>query len=293
MIGEPGPEPRAFARWVASGVEVAGGGRARVMGILNATPDSFSDGGLIADIASAEAHGLALVADGADLLDIGGESSRPGAGPIDLEVELRRVVPAVEALAQSSGVPISVDTTKAEVARRALAAGATIVNDITALRGDPDLGRVVADSGAGLVLMHMAGSPRTMQVDPRYDDVVAEVLAFLRERVEHAERLGIARDRIAVDPGIGFGKTVEHNWLLLRNLATFASLGCVVLVGASRKGFLGQLTGRPVSGRATASAVAALLASRAGAGVLRVHDVGATVDALAVGRAFESTGSGS
>jgi dihydropteroate synthase len=179
-------------------------------------------------------------------------------------------------------VPISVDTTKAEVARRAIAAGASVVNDITALGGDPALAGVVAETGAGVVLMHMRGVPRTMQDDPRYGDVVEEVYAFLARRVEAAEAAGVPRGRVAVDPGIGFGKTSEHNLLLLRNLGRFASLGCAVLVGTSRKGFLGALTGRPVDQRATASVVSSLAAAVAGADVLRVHDVGPTADAIKV-----------
>jgi dihydropteroate synthase len=250
------------------------------MGIVNATPDSFSDGGKAWGCAETIAHALRLVDEGADLLDIGGESSRPGSLPVPLDEELRRVIPVVEALAPLVGVPISVDTTKAEVARQAIAAGASIINDIQALGGDDRLGRVVAGSGAGAVLMHMAGTPRTMQVDPRYGDVVAEVKQTLAARVAAAEALGIARSRIAVDPGIGFGKTLEHNLEILRNLDQFATLGCALLIGTSRKGFLGTLTGRPVAERTTASVVSALAAALRGASVLRVHDVAATVDAI-------------
>ncbi|MBX6312497.1 MAG: dihydropteroate synthase [Isosphaeraceae bacterium] len=252
------------------------------MGIVNVTPDSFSDGGRALALHAAVAQAERMEAEGADLIDIGGESSRPGAEPIDLDEELRRVVPAVAAIARAVRIPISVDTTKAEVARRALEAGAAIVNDITALGGDPAMPRVVAEAGAGVVLMHMQGTPRTMQLDPRYDDVVAEVRDFLARRLEWAEALGIARERIALDPGIGFGKTLAHNLTLLRHLDRLADLGCALLVGTSRKGFLGTLTGRPISERATASAVSGLAAIVRGAQVVRVHDVGAMADALKV-----------
>jgi dihydropteroate synthase len=275
-----------FGSWEARGRPVVPGRRPAVMGIVNATPDSFSDGGRALASDSAIALGRALAAQGADLLDLGGESSRPGAEPVPVEEELRRVIPVIEGLAGPAGVPISVDTTKAEVARRALAAGAAIVNDITALGGDPEMPRVAADSGAGVVLMHMRGEPKTMQLDPRYDDVVAEVYEYLARRVEWAEAQGIPRSRIAVDPGIGFGKTFEHNLDLLRNLRRFASLGCAVLIGTSRKGFLGTLTGRPATERATASVVSSLAASLQGADVLRVHDVGPMVDAIKVWEAL-------
>ncbi|HWE38283.1 MAG TPA: dihydropteroate synthase, partial [Isosphaeraceae bacterium] len=245
-------------------------------------PDSFSDGGRLTTPDDAEAHARRLVAEGADLLDVGGASSRPGSEPVPPAEELRRVIPAVEAIAAGFAVPVSVDTTRAEVARQALKAGASIVNDITALGDDPDLTRVIADAGAGVVLMHMRGLPRTMQVDPRYDDVVAEVYEFLARRIEAAEAAGIARARIAVDPGIGFGKTFGHNLELLRNLGRFASLGCAVLIGTSRKGFLGTLTGRPVDQRATASVVSSLASAVAGANVVRVHDVGPMADAVKV-----------
>jgi dihydropteroate synthase len=222
-----------------------------------------------------------LNAEGADIFDIGGESSRPGARPITLEEELRRVIPAVEAIAARFDVPISVDTTKAEVARRALDAGAAIINDIGGLR-DPELARVVAASDAGVVLMHMAGTPATMQRRPHYDNVVEEVRSYLARRADEVEKLGIDRSRIALDPGIGFGKTIEHNLLILRQLNRFANLGCVVLVGTSRKGFLGTLTGQPIGQRAVASVVSSLMAIEGGAGVVRVHDVGAMADALKV-----------
>ena len=267
--------------WHARGITFADPTRPRVMGIVNVTPDSFSDGGrsLAFDdaVALAERH----VADGADLLDIGGESSRPGAEIVPIEEELRRVIPIVEALAGRVGVPISVDTTKPEVARRAIEAGASIINDIRGL-DDPELLAIAADSGVGVVLMHMQGTPQTMQVAPHYEDVVREVRDELARKIERAERAGIDRARIAVDPGIGFGKTFEHNLLLLKDLEAFASLGCLLLVGTSRKGFLTKLTGRRTEDRTVISVTSALAAAAGGARVLRVHDVGPTVDAFRV-----------
>jgi dihydropteroate synthase len=268
--------------WEARGRAIVTDRVPRVMGIVNVTPDSFSDGGRAATLESAVAHGLRLVDEGADLLDIGGESSRPGAEPVPVEEELRRVIPVIESLARQVTVPISVDTTKAEVARRALEAGAVIINDIRALGGDPALPRLAAEARAGVVLMHMAGTPWTMQEDPRYHDVVRQVHDDLSRRIEALEVVGIPRARIAIDPGIGFGKTFEHNRELLRNLDQFANLGCTVVIGTSRKGFLGTLTGRPVSERATASVVSSLAAAVRGANVLRVHDVGPMVDAIKV-----------
>lgn len=254
----------------------------RIMGVVNTTPDSFSDGGQHDSATAAIAHALRLVDDGADLLDIGGESSRPGAEVVPVAEELRRVLPVVADLSARSPIPISIDTTKAEVARQAVEAGALIVNDIQGLTGDPELTRVVVEYGAGVVLMHMAGTPATMQNNPTYQDVVTEVHDFLARRIDAAEKAGIPRSHIAIDPGIGFGKTNDHNLQLLRNLRRFASLGCVVLIGTSRKGLLGKITGRPVEQRATASAVSALAAATLGARVLRVHDVGATADAVKV-----------
>jgi dihydropteroate synthase len=276
------PERPAAHRWEAGDrVIVTATDRVpRVMGIVNVTPDSFSDGGRYRDHADAVAHGLRLVDEGADLLDIGGESSRPGAAPVLLDEELRRVIPVVETLARRVGVPISVDTTKAEVARQALEAGAVIINDIRALGGEPAMAEIAAAHRAGVVLMHMAGTPLTMQQDPCYDDVVAEVRDALAERLAAAERLGIARSRIAIDPGIGFGKRTAHNLDLLRNLDQFATLGCVIVIGISRKGFLGKITGRPTGDRTMASVVSSLAAVRKGASVVRVHDVAPMVDAI-------------
>jgi dihydropteroate synthase len=272
--------PSTARPWTHRGLLLAGDGRPRVMGILNVTPDSFSDGGNYPTPEAALARARLLVFDGAEILDVGGESSRPGATPVPLHLELRRVLPAIEALAPL-GVPISVDTVKPEVARRAVAAGARIINDISGLR-DPAMIAAVAETGAAVVLMHMAGTPRTMQVDPRYDDVVAEVRDYLARQLDAAAAAGIPRERIALDPGIGFGKTHEHNVALLRHLDRFASLGCALLVGTSRKGFLGQITGRPRHERAAATAASSLVAAANGADVLRVHDVAPTVDVLKV-----------
>jgi len=258
-----------------------------VMGVINVTPDSFSDGGEFVDPSTAIAHGVALVADGADLLDVGGESTRPGSEPISADVELGRVLPVIRGL-HEAGVPISIDTTKAVVAEAAIAAGASFVNDVSALRTDPRMAEVVARAGVPVCLMHMQGIPKTMQDDPRYDDVVAEVAAFLAERVHAAEDAGIARDAICIDPGIGFGKTGEHNLSLLRHLDAIAAVGPPVVVGASRKRFLGSIIGDPERGRAVATAAANVEAVRRGAWMVRVHDVRETREALAVAAAVEA-----
>ena len=278
--------------WEASGRTILAGDDPAplVMGVVNVTPDSFSDGGRLAGAEDALDHARRLVDAGAGLLDLGGESSRPGSEPIPVDEELRRVLPVVEGLADLAGVPLSIDTTKAKVARRALAAGAAIINDISALVADPEMARLVAETGAGVVLMHMQGVPRTMQDDPRYEDVVTEVYDFLARRIDWAESRGIPRQRIAIDPGIGFGKTTEHNLEILRNLRRFDTLGCAVLVGTSRKQFLGTITGRAVGDRATASAVSSLAACVAGARVVRVHDVPAAVDAIKVWGAIRGWG---
>jgi dihydropteroate synthase len=252
------------------------------MGIVNTTPDSFSDGGLAFYAGAAVDRALQLEAEGADLLDIGGESTRPGSDPVPEAEELRRVLPVLEGLAGLCRVPLSVDTSKAEVARRAIAAGASVINDIGALALDPLMAEVVADSPAGLVLMHMKGTPRTMQQAPHYDDVVDEVLSYLADRVDFAERAGIPRRRIAVDPGIGFGKTTRHNLELLWSLHRLRELGCAVLVGTSRKRFLGELTGRAVGDRQAASVASALAAIEGGADLVRVHDVAPLSDTLKV-----------
>jgi dihydropteroate synthase len=254
------------------------------MGIVNVTPDSFSDGGLFLDAGSAIAHGRELLAEGADILDIGGESTRPGAEPVAADEELRRVIPVIEALA-ADGARISIDTTKAAVARRALEAGASIVNDVAAFRFDPELATVTAAAGAGCVLMHMLGEPRTMQVDPRYDDVVSDVKAFLEERLAYAVSQGIPEDSVWLDPGIGFGKALEHNLELIARLDEIVAIGRPVVFGASRKSFLGKLTGRQVDERLAGTIATNIIAYERGARVFRVHDVAATADALQVASA--------
>ncbi|MDW8324380.1 MAG: dihydropteroate synthase [Burkholderiales bacterium] len=251
--------------------------RPLIMGIVNVTPDSFSDGGLCLDPAAAIEHGRRLVAEGADILDIGGESTRPGAQPVPLEEEIERVIPVVEGL-RDVGVALSVDTMKPEVMRAALAAGADMINDVNALRA-PGAWAAVRDGHCGLCLMHMQGTPRTMQQAPYYDDVVAEVHTFLQQRIMEAQAQGIARERLLIDPGFGFGKSLEHNIALFKHIAVLAETA-PVLVGVSRKSMLGAITGRPVHERLVASVVAAVLAAQAGAAVLRVHDVAATRDAL-------------
>jgi dihydropteroate synthase len=256
--------------------------RPRIMGIVNVTPDSFSDGGEHASLEEAVAHGLRLAAEGADVLDVGGASTRPGADEVPLAEELRRVVPVVERLAKETGVPISVDTSRPEVMRAAVAAGAGMVNDVYALRRDGALD-AAASLGVPVVLMHMLGEPRSMQDDPRYDDVVAEVHRFLAERIFAAEMAGIGKRHIVVDPGFGFGKTLDHNLLLLAQLERFTELGVPVLAGLSRKKSIGDLTGhRDPRDRMHGSVAAHLIAAQRGARLLRVHDVAATVDALKV-----------
>jgi dihydropteroate synthase len=259
-----------------------------VMGVVNVTPDSFSDGGAFLEPGAAVAHGLQLVAEGADILDVGGESTRPGSDPVPLDVELRRVLPVIERLAAETDVPISIDTVKAVVADRAIRAGAGFVNDVSALRHDPAMSGVIAEAGVPVCLMHMLGEPKTMQRDPRYDDVVAEVSAFLAERVEFARASGISPDQICIDPGIGFGKTADHNLTLLRHLDRIAAVGPPVLLGVSRKSFLGVLTGEPDSSREVATVAVNLDAVRRGAWMLRVHAVSPTRQALAVSAAIEA-----
>jgi dihydropteroate synthase len=253
------------------------------MGIVNVTPDSFSDGGRFLDPEAAIAHGERLVREGADMLDVGGESSRPGSAPISVEEELERVVPVIRGLATRTSVPLSVDTCKAEVARQALEAGAHVVNDITALTRDPDMAEVIRSFRAGVVLMHMQGTPVNMQVNPTYADVVAEVAAFLQARLQAIADLGIAATQVVLDPGIGFGKTLEHNLELLARLDGLGKLGRPVCLGVSRKGFLGRLLNRPVDERLAGSlAVACHALLRGTAQILRVHDVGPTRDVVSV-----------
>jgi dihydropteroate synthase len=254
------------------------------MGVVNVTPDSFSDGGVHFQPAAAVAAGWRMLDEGAAIVDVGGESTRPGSESVSVDEELRRVVPVVEGL---HGAPISIDTAKADVARRALELGAELVNDVTALRGDPAMADVVAESGAYVCLMHMQGEPRTMQVNPTYDDVAAEVAAFLEERVRYAVDAGIAEELICVDPGIGFGKTVEQNFELIRRLDAITELGRPVLVGFSRKSSLGRILGDPTAttGPLSASVAAAVAAYERGATILRVHDVREHVEALTVAKA--------
>jgi dihydropteroate synthase len=259
--------------------------RPLVMGIVNVTPDSFSDGGRCDDPERAVAHAVRLVEEGADLLDLGAESTRPGALPVSEQEERRRLIPVVSAVVRAVSVPVSVDTSKAAVARAALEAGAVMINDVTALRGDRAMVDVVAETGAGLVLMHMQGTPETMQQAPYYDDVVAEIAQFLSERARFAMHHGVAKERIVLDPGIGFGKTLHHNLDLLANLHAFAQLGFPLLVGPSRKGFIGQLTQQSVERRAWGTAGAVALAVQQGANILRVHDVGPMKDVVRVASA--------
>jgi dihydropteroate synthase len=256
-----------------------------VMGIVNVTPDSFSDGGLFLDPDAAASHGRHLAEEGAAILDVGGESSRPGAEPVAVDEELRRAVPVVERLA-AGGHRISIDTSKAEVARAALGAGATIVNDVSAFRFAPEMAGLVADAGAGCCLVHMLGEPRTMHEKPRYDDVVSDVKRFLEERLAFAISEGIPEDRVWLDPGIGFGKKPEHSLELLRRLDEIVAIGRPVVIGTSRKGFLGKLTGgRPESERLPGTIATNVLALERGARIFRVHDVRAVKDALTVAAA--------
>jgi dihydropteroate synthase len=257
----------------------------RLMGVVNVTPDSFSDGGLYLDPEAAIAHGVELVDAGAAILDVGGESTRPGAEEVGVEEELRRVVPVVEGLA-GSGAEISIDTSKRAVAEAALEAGAGIVNDVTALRGDPEMAALCAERGATVVLMHMAGNPRTMQDEPTYGDVVHEVRAFLAEQLEFALAAGIAEQRVWLDPGIGFGKTAEHNLELLRRLAELRDLGRPLVIGTSRKSFIGRLDGSAANERLGGTIASSVLAAVEGAAVLRVHDVAEVSQALTVAAAI-------
>jgi dihydropteroate synthase len=255
----------------------------RIMGVINVTPDSFSDGGRYLDSEAAIGHGLALEAQGAAILDVGGESTRPGAAPVAEPEELHRVIPVIEGLiATGCKAQISIDTSKSPVAVRALEAGATLVNDVTALRGDPRMAEVVAQAGADCCLMHMLGDPRTMQRDPHYQDVVNDIKAFLAQRMEFAIAAGIDAERILLDPGIGFGKTMEHNLELMRRLHELVELSRPVVIGTSRKSFLGRLTGREVDERLAGTIATNVLAYERGARVFRVHDVAPVRDALTV-----------
>jgi dihydropteroate synthase len=258
------------------------------MGIVNVTPDSFSDGGRFLDPHKALVHAMDLVEQGADMLDVGAESSRPGAYPVDAEEELRRLLPLIASLAKRVAIPISVDTMKARVAQAAIDAGASIVNDVTALRFDPEMASVVARTEAGVVLMHMQGMPETMQQAPQYEEVVPEVCAFFEARLSAAEQAGIAKNRIVLDPGIGFGKLQEHNLELLNRLSAFSVLNRPILVGVSRKAFLGKILDRPVRDRIWGTAAAVALAVDRGAAILRVHDVAEMMDVVKVASAMKA-----
>ena len=277
-------------RWLAREHALPLGERVLLMAVLNVTPDSFSDGGRFSDPDRAVAEALKMIEEGADILDIGGESSRPGAQAISVDEELERVVPIVAELAGRVRVPISIDTTKAEVARRCLDLGASIINDISALRHDPEMAEVVRQYGAGLILMHMRGEPATMQLNPSYTDVIDDVCDFLRSRIEAAIAWGIDRERIAVDPGIGFGKRVEDNLALLDQLASLTCLGRPIVVGPSRKGFLGALLDRPVLEREWGTAAAVAVAVLNGAHVVRVHAVAQMRDVVRVSQAIRAAG---
>jgi dihydropteroate synthase len=259
------------------------------MGVVNVTPDSFSDGGLFLEPDAAVAHGEQLAAEGAEILDVGGESTRPGAEPVPAGEEIHRVVPVVERLAVAGVARISVDTTKVAVAEPALQAGARIVNDVSAFRFEPEMAGLVASAGAHCCLMHMLGDPRTMQDDPHYDDVVSDVKAFLEERLGFAVSEGVPEERVWLDPGIGFGKTVEHNLELLRRLDEIAAIGRPVVIGTSRKSFLGKITGREPADRVPGTIATNVIAYERGASIFRVHDVAPVADALKVAAATVTT----
>jgi len=274
------PEPLIFAGLTLD--------RPRLMGVVNVTPDSFSDGGLFLDADHAVAQGLKLIEEGADILDIGGESTRPGAEPVTVEEELRRVIPVIEGLA-ASGALISIDTRRAEVMRAAIKAGAVIVNDVTALTGDAESVAVCADAGVDVVLMHMQGEPQTMQADPTYEDVITDIHDYFRARLEVLDEAGIGVEKIAVDPGIGFGKTVDHNLMLISHIDVFHTLGTPVVLGVSRKSFIAKIDRNvPPPERVAGSVAAAIAGWDRGAQIIRVHDVAETRQALAVWQAIEA-----
>ncbi len=281
-------QPAVPSAFIARGLEISCSQRPLIMGILNVTPDSFYDGGRHVGVDAAVAHGMRLVEEGADILDIGAESTRPGAAPVSEGEELDRVVPVVTELARRVTVPISVDTTKAAVARRAIEAGASIINDVSALRFDPEMAGVIAESGAAVVLMHMQGTPQTMQLAPRYEHVVSEIKEFFQERMDTAVQAGIPQSRIILDPGIGFGKLLSHNLEILAHVSSFHSLRRPLLIGVSRKGFIGQLLNRPVAQREWGTAAAVALAVARGACIVRVHDVAWMKDVAAVAFAMRA-----
>jgi dihydropteroate synthase len=261
----------------------------RIMGILNVTPDSFSDGGHFADFDSALAQADVLIAAGADILDVGGESTRPFAEPVSIEEELRRVTPVIGEVRRKYSIPISIDTTKADVAREALNRGATIINDVSALRKDSEMVTLVSETRVQVIIMHMQGTPSDMQIKPAYDDVVEEIIAFFSERINWITGKGIDRDRLIIDPGIGFGKTQQHNLSILKHLKRLDSLDLPVLLGHSRKRFLGEITGLPdEGGRDLATAVVTALCAHKNIAMIRVHDVAATRQALLVAEAIQS-----
>jgi dihydropteroate synthase len=249
------------------------GRRTLIMGILNVTPDSFSDGGLFAEVQAAVEHAKNMASQGADIIDVGGESSRPGADEVSVEAEKDRVLPVIERLVKTVEVPISIDTYKSSVARDALNMGACIVNDITALRGDPDMAPVVAEAGAPAILMHMKGTPKDMQIDPHYDSLIPEIISFLRTRIQAAINAGIPQGQIIIDPGVGFGKTVEHNLEIIRRLREFRSLGKPILIGTSRKSFIGKVLDLSTDDRLEGTAASVAVAIANGADIVRIHDV--------------------
>lgn len=261
----------------------------KIMGILNVTPDSFSDGGHFNSTSSALAQAEKLIDAGADILDIGGESTRPFAAPVNVEEELSRVIPTIEAIRKNSTIPISIDTTKAVVAQKALAAGATIINDISALQKDPEMVGLASQTDVPIIIMHMQNSPENMQVDPSYKNVVCEIVTFFQERISWLENKGINRNRITIDPGIGFGKTYEHNLSILKNLHRFSELNLPVLLGHSRKRFLGELTGNEVTDRDFATTIVSAIAVPHNIAILRVHDVASTKTALAISEAIHNS----
>lgn len=269
------------------------GRRTQIMGILNVTPDSFSDGGQFADFDKAVSHAFELISAGADILDIGGESTRPGSDPAPLAVELKRVIPVIRAIREKSDIPISIDTCKAEVGRQALAAGADIINDISSLQFEPELAEVAAQTGAPVILMHMLGVPRTMQKNPVYSSLISEMIAFLEERIRFAMSKGIDRGQIVIDPGIGFGKTVNHNLAIIRNLDAFACIGRPVLLALSRKRFIGSVLDRLEGERELGTAVANSIGILAGAHIVRVHDVAFQREAVKMADAIRWAATGS
>jgi dihydropteroate synthase len=259
-----------------------------IMGILNVTPDSFYDGGLHFRTHDAVRHGLMMVNEGADIVDVGGESTRPFSDPISLTEELRRVIPVIRALSQETDIPISIDTYRSEVARQALEAGATMVNDISALRFDPSIGHMVAEAGVPIVLMHMKGTPRNMQVNPRYEDLLGEIMGFLRQAVEEAVKIGIRRELIVIDPGIGFGKSCDHNLKIIRDLHRFLVLGQPILVGTSNKSFIGHVLDLPAESRETGTIATVAAAVMNGADLIRIHNVKAARETVGIIDAIKS-----